>query len=177
GRAHNRRPDARTACCSARAARRASRSPAGTLRFSRAARPHPPSRRAREVRKAPGPRGPRRPPGSATAAPPAPGPRPPACRPPRPTSPSGGPVPGGRPGGHRERAFAADEELGEMEAALREQVLDRVTGDLPPEAPELGAGDGQVGLDGLAQRRDRLLGAADFRAPRDQTLAVDGERA
>ena len=61
-----------------------------------------------------------------------------------------------------ERALAADQRPGHVEAALGQQVLEGVAGHLAPEPAELGADRAEVGVDDAAQpaSRRRLRGAA-----------------
>ena len=60
--------------------------------------------------------------------------------------------PDGRAGDHAEGALAADQELGEVRAVLRQQVLQGVAGHLPGEPAELGADQAEVRPDQGIQR-------------------------
>ena len=55
---------------------------------------------------------------------------------------------------HRQRALAASQESGHVEAVLRQQMLQAVARHLSPEAPELGADDAEIRLHDRLQRSE-----------------------
>ena len=87
--------------------------------------------------------------------------------------------PDGRPEEHAERAFGASQELREIRAVLRQQVLQGVAGHLPGEPAELGADHAEVRRDqGVERGTDRPGGgqAVTAQAPRREPLPRGGQQ-
>ena len=87
--------------------------------------------------------------------------------------------PDGRAEDHAERAFGAGQELREIRAVLRQQVLQGVAGHLPGEPAELGADHAEVRRDqGVERGPDRPGGgqAVTVQAPRCEPIPGGGQQ-
>ena len=76
-----------------------------------------------------------------------------------------------------ERALAADQRPGHVEAALGQQVLEGVAGHLAPEPAELGADRAEVGVDDAAQPGEQDVGVRGVGPARSRPQPQPGARA